>query len=151
MKLSDWASVAEIVSGVAVVITLLFLIIGIQENTETTRASMYADSIRDLNYVEHAGMVDPEFSRILDAFLSGQTAELSEQDRSQMNRIVATYSRIYDMAYSMQRYGLFGGNEWERFDRFICGNYQRAINAGMEDTFLTLGSDEFQGFVKARC
>lgn len=30
LKLSDWASIAEIVSGIAVVATLIFLIRGIQ-------------------------------------------------------------------------------------------------------------------------
>ena len=38
-KLSEWASIAEIVSGIAVVITLVFLIFGIRENTEVTRAA----------------------------------------------------------------------------------------------------------------
>jgi hypothetical protein len=49
MKLSDWAGIAEIFSGIAVVVTLVFLIIGIRENTEVTRAATYADLLDGLN------------------------------------------------------------------------------------------------------
>jgi hypothetical protein len=40
MKLEKWALIAEIVGGVSVVITLIFLIAGIRENTAVTRVSM---------------------------------------------------------------------------------------------------------------
>ena len=39
MKLSDWANIAEIVSGIAVVVTLVILVIGIRENTVAIQAS----------------------------------------------------------------------------------------------------------------
>jgi hypothetical protein len=38
-KLSDWASIAEIVSGVAAEIALIFLIVGIRSNSEMTRVA----------------------------------------------------------------------------------------------------------------
>ena len=38
-KLSAWASFAEIVSGIAVVVTLVLLIVEVQENTETIRTA----------------------------------------------------------------------------------------------------------------
>ena len=48
-KLSDWASIAEIVSGIAVVVALVFLVVGIRENTEMARASMYERTFDSLN------------------------------------------------------------------------------------------------------
>jgi len=39
MKLSDWANIAEVVSGIAVVVTLVILVIGIRENTVAIQAS----------------------------------------------------------------------------------------------------------------
>jgi hypothetical protein len=48
-KLSEWASVAEVVSGVAIVVTLVFLAVGIRENTEITRAAAYDRNIESLN------------------------------------------------------------------------------------------------------
>lgn len=39
MKLEKWAMIAEIVSGVAIVVSLIFLILEIRENTDATRAS----------------------------------------------------------------------------------------------------------------
>lgn len=49
MKLSGWASIAEIISGTAVLITLVFLVFGIRENTEITRAAAYDRNIDSLN------------------------------------------------------------------------------------------------------
>jgi hypothetical protein len=64
VKLSDWANVAEVVSGVAVVITLIFLILSIRENTEITRAAAYdtfAETPAALRLV-----ISDEFSRYLE-------------------------------------------------------------------------------------
>ena len=51
-QLSSWASGAEIISSIAVVVTLVFLVIGIRENTAITRASVYATSIEGINDYE---------------------------------------------------------------------------------------------------
>ena len=52
MKLEKWALVAEIVSGFAVVLTLVILVLGVRENTTTLRATAAAisrDSLASLN------------------------------------------------------------------------------------------------------
>lgn len=59
-KLSDWANAAQIVSGIAVVVTLLFLILGIRENTAITRATAYDRNMDSLNYVRNVLVTDPE-------------------------------------------------------------------------------------------
>ena len=54
-KLSDWASLAEIVSAVAVVATLIFLIIEIRGNSEAIRADMQINvSGRTISQIQNA-------------------------------------------------------------------------------------------------
>ena len=45
-KLADWASIAEIISGIAVVVTLIVLIVEVRDNTEVLRVSAYNDNER---------------------------------------------------------------------------------------------------------
>ena len=45
-KLSAWASFAEIVSGMAVVVTLVLLVLEVQENTETMRTAAQQEAAR---------------------------------------------------------------------------------------------------------
>ncbi len=49
-KLSDWASAAEIIASIAVVITLIILILGIRENTEVVRAGSYNDLLGNVDH-----------------------------------------------------------------------------------------------------
>ena len=59
-KLSDWASIAEIISGIAVVVTLIFLIAGIRENTAVLRGSSYSNTLESLNQLQASIMADSE-------------------------------------------------------------------------------------------
>jgi len=61
-KLSDLASLAEIVSGVAVVVTLVFLVIGIRDNADVTRFSVYSDLLNEINENERARINNPELA-----------------------------------------------------------------------------------------
>ena len=150
-KLSDWASIAEIGSGIAVVVTLVLLILGIRENTDMTRASMFASSIESLNATERAIMADPDLARVFLALRAKETNNLDADDRNRLIFIIALQVRTFDMAYSMQRYGLYGDNEWSRFERNLCAAYQRAAAAGYDQLVSDLTTPEFMNFVRSSC
>jgi len=71
LKLSDWASVAEIASGIAVVLTLVILILSINKNTAVTQASMFAGLVEDLNNIYYTVVPDPELRRIWSQYIGG--------------------------------------------------------------------------------
>ena len=68
-RLSDWASYAEIASGIAVVVTLIILVIGIRENTEITRTAMYAGTLDQFNAFETAILLDSDLRQIYVRYL----------------------------------------------------------------------------------
>ena len=150
-KLSDWASIAEVVSGIAVVVTLVFLIVGISENTEVTRASMFSNSIESLNGLGRSMIEDPDLSQIWGAFRDGQTADLTEIDQDRLLLIIEHLFRSYDSAFSMQNYDLFGDNEWGRFQQNICINYERANDAGLDGIVRSIATPEFLSYLQASC
>ena len=152
MKLEKWALIAEIVSGLAVVVTLIFLILGIRENTSVTRASVYSDITDSINNIQQTLFEDPELSRLYDAYTGRKTGELSEADESRTNRIAIAILRVYEKAYFGRQYGVIGDPEWGRVQSAICLHHDLSVAAGWPVTSgLPLYTDEFQDFMRIRC
>ena len=150
-KLQEYALIAEIASGIAVVITLVILIVSVRANTEITRAMMFADVQRDSSTIERLALADAELNKIFQAYLRMTTSELSEQEKSRVMRIVVNSATNYDTAFTMRNSGLLGPNEWEKSSRYLCTSYDRAISAGYDDVFLGLISVGLQDYVKLTC
>ena len=73
MKLTDWAHTAEIVSAVAVVLSLLYVGFGINQNTRAIRSGTHQallDSSQELDYVKLAN------PHVLSAILHAETTVL---------------------------------------------------------------------------
>ncbi len=95
-KLSDWASIAEIVSSIAIVVTLVLLIAEVRGNTSAVRAATYqsvSDSI--------AGMVGFTTDReIVGIFYKGLETGLDDPlEESQFGLILVSMVRRYENAY----------------------------------------------------
>ena len=63
-KLSNWASIAEIIAAIGVIVTLIFLIVGIRENTEITRVTAFDRNMESVNQWRLEMAKDPELARI---------------------------------------------------------------------------------------
>ena len=142
-KLSDWASIAEIVSGLAVVVTLVILIIGIRENTNITRMSMYADQMAVFNDLTRDAYRDEQLTAILDAFLMEDLSTLELMDIKRLENAVWYVFRNYESAYIAHEAGYYGEDEWERMERHACLNFERAITANFEASLENLLTRSF--------
>ena len=150
-KLSDWASIAEIASGVAVVLTLVFLVLSINKNTEVTQASMFAGIIDGLNNINLTVVADPELRRIWSNYTGGTTSELSADEQEALFPIVFSRAGLLDTALSMRKSDLFGDNEWERIQQLICREAGRAESAGLQQIVMSALTDDYRDFVAATC
>jgi hypothetical protein len=149
-KLQVFALIAEIISGIAVVATLVILIVSIQRNTEATSAMMFAN-LNMNGGMESLAVADPELNEIYTAWLQMRTSELTEEQKSRVARIAVIAAKTYDTAYTLRNSGLLGANEWEARSRYLCDGRSRAISAGFERAFLGLMSLELQNYVAATC
>lgn len=149
-KLSDWASIADVVSGIAVVATLVFLIIGIRENTEVTRAAAYEGLISSLNDFTQMIVEDDALAAIWQSYQAGNAAELNPDERFRLLLVLRMVWRTYEAAYYSNEYGTLGESEWERFYRQQCAELTRTAPADWDfvRAVLTL---EFADDVDVRC
>ena len=152
MKLSDCASIAEIISGLAVVVTLIFLIAGIRENTAVLRASEYSGLNESLNSFQALQMTDPDSVRVWHAYINERSDDLDALDRQRLSLAILTLFRIYESAFFSNRYGLLGDAEWSRFAVANCDHYGRVHRStsldGLVDSIL---SQEFVTYLSENC
>jgi len=153
-KLSDWASIAEIISGIAVVITLVFLVFGIQDNTATTRTAVYADIIDSFNTLELTLLEDPELDRLFGAYVaqdSSNLGTLNESERDRLRRIALIQFRNYEKAFFARQYGVIGDAEWNRVEAGICSNYERTLVIDMRLVDMSIFTEDFRNLITSRC
>jgi hypothetical protein len=146
-KLSDWASIAEIVSGIAVVITIVFLVVGIRENTNATQAVAFADLQAEFNRLNESQLDDPALAHLwVNRFDARVTDKLNAEEFSRlvlMNRMIF---RLFESAYYARKKGSLDDAQWNRFLFAMCGNFRDQSEAVWKDTSFIL-SDEFNSFL----
>jgi len=151
IRLSDCADVAQIVSGIAVVFTLVFLVVGINENTEIARAAAYESQITSLNDIRKTLVQDQELMLAWQAYQRGEIQKLSDVDRMRVEYQVNVLWAVYEKAYVSFTYGIIGATEWPRFERLICRNSQLLRANAMEDIVNPQLTREFVDFVEKSC
>lgn len=149
--LSDWASIAEIASGIAVVTTLIVLILGVRENTEVVRASAYANSIASLNDLSLTTLADVDAVRVWESYIREDTAGFDNLDEQRLNLMLLTIFRTYETAYFSEGYGLIGESEWGRLNRTICGHFERANRLGRGSLLAAVLTTDFIDYMTDLC
>lgn len=150
MKLADWANVAEVLSGIAVVVTLIVLVAGVRNNTESVRASTYADMLKTANEFENQLITDPELRDIFFAGLLGGAESLTDSQRLIFGLIMQARFREQHIAYTMRKYGQLDEGQWPEIEEAICGNYEIADTGGVAWALNRL-SDEFAQYIRSTC
>ena len=151
LKLAEWASIAEIVSGVAVVVTLIFLVVGIRENTDITRASMYD---RTLDSVNQWRMIVVNNDELLDAW-SDRAPDLdmgqwSAPERLRLLFLANSLWGTYEKAFYAREYSIIGDDEWVRFEIQICFQYQGEAPE-VRDLFPNFLTPRFIAYIQVLC
>jgi hypothetical protein len=140
MKLQSWALAAEIVSGIAIVLTLVFLAMEIRENSAITRAAAYDRNIDSLNTWRLSMASDPELARIWsDITHSDATAQ-----ELQGGFVPSALWGIYENAYHSKQYGILGPSEWGRFEVQICRLFEQTANQWAEAQASAFESRQFK-------
>jgi hypothetical protein len=152
VKLSDWANVAEVVSGFAVVITLIFLILSIRENTEITRAAAYDRSIESLDELRREIAGDPDLVLVYQAIQTERPDLLDELGMVRARLIMNSVFNSFEKAYFANQSGLLGVAEWSRLEKGMCVQYRHA-NAFPEipAALRLVISDEFSRHLEDNC
>ena len=123
-QLQKWARGAEIISAVAIVVTLGFLAYETRGNTNAIQAQTYQELMRDLN-ARRLAVAGPEYSAIDEKWRKDGLESLTYAETRQF-RIFAGYLwGIYESAYFANERGILGPSEWARFQTAMCSRLQR--------------------------
>lgn len=149
MDLEATTHIAEIVSSVAVVVSLIYVGVQVRQNTRALRASTYnavtANSIAILSPMES----HPEYSEFLTRVQSDYAAATpAEKMRFHINLLMAF--RHWDNLYYQFRNGMLEQEMWESYDRTMNG---WLIIPAWRDWFITNAacfSDSLQDLIRLR-
>lgn len=128
-KLSDWANGAQILSGVGVIITLVFLIMGIRDNTATTRAAVFDSTLQGLAEFRNAIVNSAEVAELWNAYTAYGYDDLDMTSQTRVTNLVILALENQQRAYYARTYGVLGESEWSRFEKNICVQYPRVAGS----------------------
>ena len=115
--LQDWASIAEIAGGIAIVISLIYVGFELRENTRAIQAqTRQAFSAQDLTFFETA-LDQTVVARAVAKRQAGEA--LSHLEQSQLATRQHLNFRIFEHAYYQYQKGTLEEGEWDRYARII--------------------------------
>ena len=146
-RIRNWAHVAEIFSGIAVFITLVFLVLEVRGNSDLIRANTFNRSIESLIDYRMQIASNDESLKVMAVHWGIDSADLL---RRQL--LVVNLWSIYEKTYFSRQYGLVGVAEWERFESRICGYVKREDGLKFwSENVANFMTDEFRDYVTSHC
>jgi hypothetical protein len=139
------------VASVAVLITLVFLVVGVRQNTEITRSAAYDRSMAGLNEWRLTIATDPELASLFDTYFQKDPASPGPAD-ARLGFMLNALWGVYENAYYAHERRILGDAEWSRFEFQICVSYER-------DRYRWTGSrpirpfltEDFASYTESRC
>ena len=131
-NLAEWASIAEIIGTVAIVVSLLTVAYSIDRNTKVlSRQGMdeLYDGSRELNLLMVA---DPELALLMKK-AQKDIFSLSEKEHAQYERSIITSLDIWDKAIFAENDGLIAEEDMQPWHEFYHRWVQRHMNRSMWD------------------
>ena len=157
-KLQTWALIAEVVGGLAVVVTLIFVGLEMRANTNAIQAQTYQELMRDIN-AWRASLREDELNGFTAMARTKEGFEsLSENQLSYVRLIQLEVWGIYEAAFFANERGVLGEIEWNRFEYQICASRNSTVSAEFWDTrvanlmpFSELFTNEFIEYIDREC
>ena len=120
-KLQEYALAAEVISGIAIIATLIFLVVETRENTNAIQAQTYQSLTAELNEGRRIS-ISPDIAIISQKIRDSGLESLSELEWNKQMILKESKWGVYESAYYAQERGILGIDEWLRFESAICRN-----------------------------
>jgi len=150
MKLEKWALIAEIIGGLAVVLSLVFVGRELNQSNALNRAATYQSMMVSLNEAIRPVYEDAEMTPLWIASQTGRIDELTEAERGRVRQVIIAMFRLYDSAFYSYEYSTLGQSEWSRIEAQVCR--QRRFMTDLTWTAIrNTISDSFNELIEAKC
>ena len=152
-KLQAWALTAEVISGIAVVATLIFLAFEMRDNTNASQAQTYQILMQELN--SYRSM--PAESEMAEISLKRRDSgwdSLSDVEKRRMRLTAIINWGIYESAFFANKCVILGQSEWTRFDSAMCRRFKNSAYFWAPDEFTPMNellTAEFVDYAEDLC
>lgn len=152
--------VAEIIGGIAIVASLVFVGLQIRisaeetrQNTATARASAYQDLMDSLNRFNEIVVQDDDLTTLWANRFDLYDEELGQIESERLIFLNRILFRTFDAAYYSYIYGNLGDVEWRRFESNICNSSQELMNSkqNLWSRLRGVVSDGLENFIEEAC
>lgn len=152
MKLEKWALVAEILGGVAILVTLIVLVYETRENNELERVSAYQAVTQDFDDWRTLILTDPELLELIANLFGGNAPEPGEDPVTDLRFQFLSENQWSgnERAFIAYRADIIDERDWSRINRAICAEYSQTPDYLWEQIAFRL-SDDFLGFLDSDC
>jgi len=146
MKLQRWALSAEIISGFAVVITLIFLAIEIRSNTEAVRINTYDQLVADIADWDMLLATDNELGEAMMTRINEGIENMTDYQAFIDRRPGRSLYTIYERAFLQWEAGTITSRQFERFRSRICAIDLAESNPALDSNLRGATSQNFTEF-----
>lgn len=142
-KLQEYALIAEIVGAAAVVISLIYVGVGVRQNTDAILVANH-QALVAMDMEKNTWLRDPSFAAIYTAALE-DIDSLDPASRRQFNSFVADTLNAWEFAFITYNNGMMDLEIWNGWDGF----YRREILLAPYRTFWQASGQNFSPVFKA--
>jgi hypothetical protein len=122
MKLDTAAKLTEIVSGIAVIVTLVILVVEVRENTSVLQRNSFENLSNNLIEWRKVIVEDQElFNAWYREVMANE--DLSGEEFKRFTVHMEILWLTYEQAFFSYRSGFLGDEEWGRFNYWVCDAY----------------------------
>ncbi|MEM7220971.1 MAG: hypothetical protein AAF515_21605 [Pseudomonadota bacterium] len=143
MTLEDVSNIGELIGGIGVLVSLIYLAIQVRQNTLAQRAESRLAATRSWTEWYVLGAQDPEIVRIMnDGFLN--PSELTSADRGRFLWMVGTIASKIEEMYSQHKAGLIDDSLWNKYRGVLAVQLENPLAKEWWDSQAAPFSDDFR-------
>jgi hypothetical protein len=126
-SLTEWATIAEIISSIAVVVSLIFVAFQLQRNTSELQATHSNDLFDSLREIELVMLASPDLSQIYTKGWFGSRNEMSDQEIERFRMYLMQSINIWEQAFFRLQDGSMSKNDYVRWRSLFLEYFNHAV------------------------
>lgn len=139
MDLKKTALLAEIIGGVGIIVSILYLALEVSENTTNTRISNHIALIEQAGELKYLRMTNPDMAEIVLKGLDNKT-NLSEVDQFRFQSYASQAFDLWETAFLMNESDVLPAETWEIWHFAWCKalkapGYRAMWDEGMRNNY----------------
>ena len=154
MDLQAWANVGELLGGLAIFVSLIYLVINVRQNTSQLRENLKALERTEMRgtYEQHdryrTAMLNPEVAEMWTRGMAGEELSAADDLRFMQPAIMVSYAAQNN--WDAGQRGVMAADEWQRVAPLMAGFYQTPGGSKFWEFYRQVFQPEFVAEVELR-